>query len=64
MYDINVTDFETKFKAGVLNVLPHNLSHLYGLMGLDFGLGEAKGGKKGDEKLCLFMGKARSEVER
>ena len=22
-------DFETKFKAGVLNVLPHNLSHMY-----------------------------------
>ena len=32
-------DFETHFKRGVLNVLPHNLSHLYAVLDLDFGTG-------------------------
>ena len=30
-------DFETTFKRGILNVLPHNLSHMYNLVSLDFG---------------------------
>lgn len=33
-------DFETKFKKGILNVLPHNLSHLYSVLDLDFGIVE------------------------
>ena len=38
-------DFETRFKKGVLNVLPHNLSHLYSVLDLDFGTGEEAGEK-------------------
>ena len=32
-------DFSTRWKKGVLNVLPHELSHLYRLLPLDFGTG-------------------------
>ena len=38
-------DFVTKFKKGVLNVLPHELSHCYDLLELDFGRGEKLGDK-------------------
>ena len=31
-------DFETRFKRGVLNVLPHELSHMYSMLELDHGL--------------------------
>ena len=31
-------DFETCFKRGVLNVLPHELSHMYSMLELDHGL--------------------------
>ena len=31
-------DFETRFKRGVLNVLPHELSHMYAMLELDHGL--------------------------
>ena len=31
-------DFETHFKRGVLNVLPHELSHMYSMLELDHGL--------------------------
>ena len=31
-------DFETCFKRGVLNVLPHELSHMYAMLELDHGL--------------------------
>ena len=46
-------DFVTKFKKGVLNVLPHELSHCYDLLELDFGRGE----KLGDKGVGL-LGKA------
>ena len=35
-------DFDTRFKRGILNVLPHNLSHMYDMLNLDFGRGEEK----------------------
>ena len=38
-------DFVTRFKKGVLNVLPHELSHCYDLLELDFGRGEKLGDK-------------------
>ena len=38
-------DFVTKFKKGVLNVLPYELSHCYDLLELDFGRGEKLGDK-------------------
>ena len=31
-------DFETHFKRGVLNVLPHELLHMYAMLELDHGL--------------------------
>ena len=46
-------DFVTRFKKGVLNVLPHELSHCYDLLELDFGRGE----KLGDKGVGL-LGKA------
>ena len=36
-------DFETRFKRGILNVLPHQLSHMYDMLQLDFGRGEDLG---------------------
>ena len=36
-------DFETRFKRGILNVLPHQLSHMYDMLQLDFGRGENLG---------------------
>ena len=32
-------DFETRFKRSILNVLPHQLSHMYDMLQLDFGRG-------------------------
>ena len=48
-------NFETRFKRGILNVLPHELSHMYDLVGLDFGKGEVKEG---------FGGKIKEEIKR
>ena len=31
-------DFEMRFKRGVLNVLPHELLHMYSMLELDHGL--------------------------
>ena len=51
-------DFETWFKKGVLNVLPHELSHMYDLVPLDFGRQEAK--REGNENgLGLLVAYAR-----
>ena len=36
-------DFEMRFKRGILNVLPHQLSHMYDMLQLDFGRGENLG---------------------
>ena len=36
-------DFETRFKRGILNVLPHQLLHMYDMLQLDFGRGENLG---------------------
>ena len=36
-------DFETRFKRGILNILPHQLSHMYDMLQLDFGRGENLG---------------------
>ena len=45
-------DFDTVFKRGILNILPHNLSHMYGLMDdLDFGRKE-----KSKEKVDVSEG--------
>ena len=45
-------DFDTVFKRGILNILPHNLSHMYGLMdNLDFGRKE-----KSKEKVDVSEG--------
>ena len=44
-------NFETKFKEGVLNVLPHCLLHMYKMLPLDFGTGEKA---SAPEKKVLF----------
>ena len=51
-------NFETRFKRGVLNVLPHELSHMYDLVGLDFGKGEEGvwGGEKRGEEFGQLVG--------
>ena len=52
--------FETKFKEGVLNVLPHNLSHMYDLLPLDFGRGE-KPEVVSEGKVCFVRASGRKE---
>ena len=51
-------NFKTRFKRGVLNVLPHELSHMYDLVGLDFGKGEEGvwGGEKRGEEFGQLVG--------
>ena len=51
-------NFETRFKRGILNVLPHELSHMYDLVGLDFGKGEEGvwGGEKRGEEFGQLVG--------
>ena len=52
--------FETKFKEGILNVLPHNLSHMYDLLLLDFGRGE-KLEVVSEGKVCFVRASGRKE---
>ena len=46
-------DFETRFKRGVLNVLPHTLSHMYGLLDLDWGSKNDEGVQQGEPPVRL-----------
>ena len=50
-------DFVTKFKKGVLNVLPHELSHCYDLLELDFG-------RDSREKNSLYLKLSKNTKER
>ena len=52
--------FETKFKESVLNVLPHNLSHMYDLLPLDFGRGD-KPEVVSEGKVCFVRASGRKE---
>ena len=54
-------NFETRFKRGILNVLPHELSHMYDLVRLDFGRGEEGvwGGEKRGEEFGQLVGAIR-----
>ena len=40
-------DFEMRFKRGVLNVLPHELLHMYSMLELDHGLKKPGLGDRG-----------------
>ena len=55
-------DFETCFKRGVLNVLPHELSHMYSMLKLDHGLKKPGLGDGGGSVVCCEGHRFRSET--